>query len=168
MAINLTDRARAVIDGLATLLRDELRKSLIKKGHKNTGKLLDSIEVKVKASTNQIILEGIFEDYGVFQDTGVPSDRIRHGRKAIDALEEWVRRKLGVPADKSRGVAFAISKTHSAVGMHSKNKKANPSAAGWMTDVLNSEEGNIGQRIEEAFDVQINVTIDNIIREFEK
>ena len=162
MAINLTDRARVVIDGLATLLRDELRKSLIKKGHKNTGKLLDSIEVKVKASTNQIILEGIFEDYGTFQDTGTRAGKLRN----IDALEEWVKRRLGIPAPQSRGVAFAISKTHAKVGMHSKNGRKNPSAANWMTDVLNAQEGNIEQRIEEAFEAQINITIDNIVRDF--
>ncbi len=164
MAINLTDRARLVIEGLATLLRDELRKSLIKKGHKNTGKLLDSIEVKVKASTNQILVEGIFEDYGVFQDTGTRAGRLRN----IDALEEWVKRKLGIPAPQSRGVAFAISKTHAAVGMHSKNGRKNPAAAGWMTEVLAAQEGKIEQMLEEAFETEINVTIDNIIKEFEQ
>lgn len=162
MAINLDDRARAVLEGLRKLLKDELRKNLLKKGRKDTGKLHDSIEVELKQATNSIMLQGSFEDYGTYQDTGTRAGKLRN----IDALEEWVRRKLGAPADKSRGIAFAISKTHAKVGMHSKNGRANPSGKGWMTEVLDSNEGEIFKRIDEAFAIQVNVTIDNIINDF--
>lgn len=162
MAIKLDDRVKQLISNLSKVIEADLRRSLVKKGHKDTGRLLQSIEVLSKQEANRLILEGLFEEYGAFQDTGTRPGKLRN----IGALEEWVRRKLSVPASEALGVAFAISKTHAKIGMHSKKGRTNKAASGWMTEALKEKDSFITSQVDEAFGVQVEATIDNIIRDF--
>jgi len=173
MALSL--QARNELEQLADVLVKMLRRSLIEKGHVDTKKLHDSISVQLREGAASIALEGSFERHGVFQDRGVTADRIPYRRGSgakssmyIDALMKWVERKLGIPDPKSKSIAFAIAQTHKRVGMHSRGGRANPSAKGFMTEVLDKNEQMIAQRIEKVFDIDINIFVDNLVRGFEK
>lgn len=162
--MEFSKEAKIRLEALARFIKEELGKGLAAKGHINTGKLLDSIEVDILDELGAVVLEGKFEDYGIFQDTGTRAGSLRN----IDALTVWVRQRLNAPPEKARGIAFAIAKTHAKVGMHSKDGRPNPAAAGWMTETLDRISDDILKRLDEIFDIDINIFVDNVARQFER
>lgn len=148
-------------------LEEALGSELIRQGHRLTGALIQSISVKIFERFDSLGLEGIFNDYGIFLDTGVSKDKIpfsgatgRGGKSLyITGLINWVRLKFKVNAKKAKGIAFAIAHTHKKKGMPAGGDKFK----GWMTKTLNAKERRISDLIGAAAEQDIVIVINNIV-----
>ena len=157
---------------LSLELEEALISELVKQGHRLTGALSESIEVKLFQSFDALGLIGKFNDYGLFLDTGVKADRIPFGgttgaggrSKYITGLINWARIKFQVSLKQARGIAFAVARTHKIKGMPSRGE----AFTGWMTKTLDRKERRIGEVIGEAAERDINILINNLVRNSQK
>lgn len=168
----IEDKTRKQLKIVAQYLKEKLGEELTKQGHKATGRLLESIKVEVKDLPDRTILEGSFEDYGKFLDTGVKN--VRPGRAYIEAIVNWLRLKGIQAGDKSLlSIAFAIRATHLKQGIPTSKSRRFSQAKGnrrigWMTETLNEQEQQIGKMIDDAYFVEMNVIVDNFVRKSNK
>lgn len=168
--MSLTKKARAELNLLRVFLLEKLGTELVKQGHKATGKLLESIKVELKENPTSLI--GSFEDYGIFVDTGVRN--VRPGRAYIEAIIRWLR-AVGIQGGikELTSIAFAIRATHLKEGIPSRDSRKFSSAPGqrrigWMTETLNENEQEIAKRIDEVFFFEVDVIVENFVRQSNK
>ena len=151
--------------------------NLIAQGHVNTGVLLQKMRKEVDSAS--AALYG--EEYGLAQETGIKADRHPFRSKGggvsgyIEAIAEWVRNK-GIESDivKSKGIAFAIGKSQSGVGlkngitgtgMHSTNKAFDISKQGWLSSAIDQTQSEVTQIISDGAKKGIDLIIKNMIKE---
>jgi len=165
---------RNALISLGVTLEKDLADELVSQGHRLTGKLIASIEVKLASMIDKLQLEGKFEDYGIVVDTGVDASVVRSklfnpgsGRKRsryITGLINWARIKFSVDARKAKGIAFAIAHTHLKTGIPTSGERGK----GWVSKTLVKNEKKIFNVMSKASEDQINVLIDNLIRNTEQ
>ena len=103
------------------LLSNEIIEELVSQGHKATGKLISSINQKVTVQLNSLIGEIEMLYYGRFVDEGVKAEKVKIGRKYIDAIVRWLKvKKFQGNNKKLRGIAFAIGNKHKKEGIPTK------------------------------------------------
>lgn len=111
---------------------------LVSQGHRNTGKLMDSIKSTISKDVDWIQLDCSFTFYGKFVDSG----RQPHARKVpIDALIEWMNQKgFEGDAKQIKGMAFAIQKSIFDKGISTPQSWRGRETRDWMTKTLNENE----------------------------
>lgn len=158
---------RTALMGLSLELEEALASELIAQGHRLTGALIESIDVALTESFNQLGLVGKFNDYGIVLDTGVPKERIPYSRggprrggasKYITGLINWARIKFQVDLKRAKGIAFAVANTHLKKGMPAGGR----AFTRWMTKTLEKKERRIAQVIGDAAGKDIVILIDNM------
>lgn len=161
--VMLTNEGKAIIEQLTKTIHKALETSLDKKGRNDTGALKDSIEVNYVDKGNELVIEGIFLKHGLYQEGGKKAGTFPN----VGAIEQWVKRKLGIQ-DGALSVAWAIAKTHFEKGVHTRNGNLDVSQRGWMSEALTSVNAQIEKGIEDAFFVDMDIFINNLVDEFNK
>lgn len=129
---------------VADFFQAELRKELEEQGHKDTGKLIDSIEYEILTDADTIKIVFSYLYYGDIVESGVKAANIpfspnsgAKSSKYIEALKNWARRK---GFKKPLSAAFAIAYKHKKEGMPTKNSykfSANGRRKNWRSFTLN-------------------------------
>ena len=159
---------------LIPLLKKLAEIELIKQGHKLTGKLYQSAEIKQKTEEAGALIEAYYEDYAGAVNNGVAASRIpysgisgRGGKsKYIEALVLYAQ-KRGMTNPKS--AAFAIAAKHKKEGMctnASKRFSKNGKRTGAFDDVL--ENTKITDMIDSRMGEAAETTIYNVLKNNEK
>ena len=139
----------------------EFSKELTNQGHNGTGKLISSLEKKVVATKNTVELEILFEEYGMFLDTG---RRPNANKVPVGAIIDWLMQKgLGSLDEDIRSIAFAIQQTIFKEGSPTKYAKRKGKRTGWFTDTLDKEERNIISFLTTSVGNDIEISVNNEI-----
>ncbi len=158
-----TDKINETLLFVFSYLKEQMIAEYIKQGHNITGTLVNSIQAEIIHNVNVTVLEGSFEFYGRFVDTGRKSGT---KRVPIEALEEWIKLKgFESDAKKVRGMAFAIQRKIFDVGISTPQSWRGETTKGWMTNVLNENEQRIANDIENGVAKSIEIFITNLITE---
>ncbi len=141
LALEIVERQSRLV---AEFFKKELRNELEQQGHKDTGKLIDSIEYEILTDTDTIKIVFTYLYYGDIVETGVKPANIpfsgRSGAKTskyIEALKNWAKRK---GFKKPLSAAFAIANKHKKEGMPTKNSykfSSNGRRKHWRSFTLN-------------------------------
>jgi hypothetical protein len=117
---------KGILDAPLRRLVLGLQKELEAQGHKATGRLVESAELKYAIETStQLVAEIYFEDYWEVVNDGVRASRIpyrgqRSGGKSkyIEALIAWAQVvKPGLTLSEAKSFAFAVANKHKEEGM---------------------------------------------------
>lgn len=151
------DRLFNALQGLADFLELQLVRKVIQKGKVATGKGAQSIEVLTKRLVDAMVITESHEDYMTFVDRG----RKKGGKKVpIAAIEEWLKVKsFSFAAKNIRGTAFAIQTNIFKFGIK-------PSR--WLSETLDEQQGRIETVIGDAAVEQMDIIIENTIRNAQK
>lgn len=143
--MNINDILENQSNLVASFFQKELAKELENQGHRDTGKLIDSIKYEILMDSDiiKIVFEYLY--YGDIVNNGVKPANIPFGGSSngktslyIEALKDWAKRK-GMKNPLS--AAFAIAKTHKKEGMPSKGSykfSNNGRRKNWKTFTLES------------------------------
>lgn len=124
MSDHLSD-IEAKLPAILRLVTKEIERRLIRQGHVLTGKLLRSMEIRVRRTADGIEGEIWIEEYGNILEVGVPASRVpytpgrRSGKgssKFIEALIGYFRTR-GLPESEAKGAAFATAAKQAREGM---------------------------------------------------
>ena len=162
----LTERSKIVLEELNKLLVRTIRQNLRKQGHNVTGRLSQSIEVKVSSLGQGIIFRITGESYGRFQEEG----QRRGGRlRNIAALTKWVQQK-GIALDfkKAKGIAFAIAKTHQKIGMHTTGGRIDLSKRNFISDSIEEKDSLIRNILFRTFETNFELLTTNFTQEVQR
>ncbi len=130
---------------VADFFQSELKKELQQQGHKDTGKLIDSINYEILSDSKAVYITFSYLFYGDIVNDGVKPNKIPFGNstnattsKYIEALKNWAKRK---GFKKPLSAAFAIAHKHKKEGMPTKGSYAfssNGRRKNWKTFTLES------------------------------
>lgn len=142
LALEIVERQSILV---AEFFKKELRNELEQQGHKDTGKLIDSIEYEILSDTDTIKIVFTYLYYGDIVESGVRAAKIPFGgstgaktSKYIEALKNWAKRK---GFKKPLSAAFAIANKHKKEGMPTKNSyrfSSNGRRKYWRSFTLNT------------------------------
>ena len=104
---------KVVSDKVLNMLKEEA----LEQGHRDTGKLINSMEYEIIEKGNIIEVMFTYAFYGRFVNDGVPASKVRY---AIGIIIDWAKRKGIIKSKKDYGIAYAIRHTHQQVGIPSK------------------------------------------------
>lgn len=113
---------RRSIQKATDFLVDKIKRELAEQGHRASGKLIDTIEVKIFSENNGFKGQILMQDYAFILDKGVSPDRVPYSRnrggrgggsrssKYIEALIEWIGIiKPALSDSEAKSFAFAIA-----------------------------------------------------------
>lgn len=130
---------------VADFFQSELQKELEQQGHRDTGKLIDSINYEILSDSKAVYITFSYLYYGDIVNDGVKPNKIPFGNstnattsKYIEALKNWAKRK---GFKKPLSAAFAIANKHKKEGMPTKGSYAfssNGRRKNWKTFTLES------------------------------
>ena len=152
-----------------------VKKAFIMQGHKMTGALNDSIEYKVNATMNSVMLEFLMLDYGMVQNFGIAPEKIPFnpgsGAKKsnyIDGLKKFAKLKLGKNDKEAERVAFAIAYKQKKEGMPTNGSKRMGKKTGAVLDALKDSEDEVTKMINLAMQEYVFKNFVDIITEVKK
>jgi hypothetical protein len=152
-----------------------VKKAFIMQGHKMTGALNDSIEYKVNATMNSVMLEFLMLDYGMIQNFGIAPEKIPFnpgsGAKKsnyIDGLKKFAKLKLGKNDKEAERVAFAIAYKQKKEGMPTNGSKRMGKKTGAVLDALKDSEDEVQKLINKAFEELLIGKFYDVITEVNK
>lgn len=102
------------------VFRDAIKKEGEDQGHRDTGKMLDTLEIKVDQESGQVVGKLTAQGYSVFVQTGVSAGKIR---TPISVLVSWWKRK-GLGEVEATRAAWATKAKQKKEGMPTKNALA--------------------------------------------
>lgn len=174
----MTEIFQKLGDDVGKVIVMAVKKAFIMQGHKMTGALNDSIEYKVAAQVNSVMLEFLMLDYGMIQNFGVTADRIPFnpgsGAKKsayIDGLKRFAKIKLGKNDKEAERVAFAIAYKQKAEGMPTKGSykySKTGKRTGAVLDALRDSEDEVTKMINIALEEYIFKNFVDVITEVNK
>ena len=152
-------------EALATLIIPQLISELKRQGHKLTGALIESFEVRVKEKTDSISIEFLMLKYGLSLNYGIKPEKIpytiggapRGGTsKYIKGLIDFAIKKFHVEKREAKQIAFAIAYKHKKEGYPLTKKIA------FIDNVLKANDDKIELIIQDYYEA----TIELLIKEF--
>lgn len=163
---------------VAKFLVDAIGESLVRQGHKRTGKLLNSIEYRVVSSLNEMGFDVYMEGYGIIVDKGVTADRIPFtigsGAKKsryIEALIKWAKTFSFITSQKeAKSFAFAVARKHKQEGMPTSGSKRfseTGKRTGFFNDAVEDSEAIVNEMLEELIAKQFDVVLDNLVNDLQ-
>jgi hypothetical protein len=160
----LTPISKPIIEKLGNLLLNATKKQLEKDGRKATGKGIASLETKVFALGENVVVQLLGEDYLEYQDTGrKPGKGVsKEGQKL---LAKWVQLK-GIETDpkKAKGMAFVIARNMKEVGMHSKDKRLDLSQRNFLGRAADTILPKVDNILFDAFEKNFNLMVDKFAK----
>lgn len=158
-------------------LRAKLRKSQDDQGHTLTGKLRDSIDYEMNAGSSSISAKMYMEDYGVYVEFGVQSNRVPFsGRSGRGGTSQYIQGLVsffelrGLSGREALGAAFATAHVHAREGMPtraSSRYSKTGERTGFIKTVIESETDKITKDIEDKFGVRIEFLFAENFKGFE-
>jgi hypothetical protein len=155
-----------------------VKKAFIMQGHKMTGALNDSIEYKVNATMDSVMLEFLMLDYGMVQNFGIAPEKIpfnpgsgAKSSKYIDGLKRFAKLKLGKNDKEAERVAFAIAYKQKQEGMPTRGSYKYSSTGkrtGAIFDALKDSEDEVQKLINKAFQELLIGKFYDVITEVQK
>jgi hypothetical protein len=143
-----------------------------------TGALNDSIEYKVNATMDSVMLEFLMLDYGMIQNFGIAPEKIpfnpgsgAKSSKYIDGLKRFAKIKLGKNDKEAERVAFAIAYKQKQEGMPTRGSYKYSSTGkrtGAVLDALKDSEDEVQKLINKAFEELLIGKFYNVITEVQK
>ena len=153
------------------LIIQEGKKKLVEKDLITNRGLIDSLESTVYKMGEDFVGDYTGLGYGLIQERGIKKENIPYGNGSgfslyIEALIKWVKDR-GFASDvvKTKGIAFAIAKTHKQFGMHTKGGTFNPNKQGWLSESINLTENQVDEIIYAAMDDHMDRLITIAIEE---
>lgn len=158
-------------------VKSEIQKELAEQGHRATGKLIDSIEIRIEKISGNYRGSIYIEDYGFILDKGVAANKVPYnpnsGAKSsryIEALKKWIAVvKPGLSERNRTSFAFAIAKTAKKEGHPTRGSYAfskNSRRKEWAKYAIDKNEKkiegmlNLGQ--------SIAALVDNFVTNYQK
>lgn len=162
----LTQRSRESLESLNIILVATIRKNLVRKGHRVTSKLFNSIESRVKSNGVGVLIEILGEAYGEWQERGQhPGGKLRN----IAALTKWVQQRgIAIEFKEAKGIAFAIAKTHQKIGMHTRGGRIDLSKRGFISESITELDRTIDNILFRAFDQNFETLVTDFTRQTEE
>jgi len=165
------------LNTLSELLLEEFRKELKDQGHNLTGKLSKSLQIRTTAGAGEISLIGSFLRYGAAIDQGVKPERVpftpNSGNKTskyITGLINFVKlRRIATNDAKAKSIAFAIAFKHKKEGIPTKSSykySSNGRRLGWISDTLDRNSDTITELLQDIFEKEVNINIDNLLNKY--
>jgi len=167
---NLNKYLRPELNKVGDAAVKKLKASLVRLGHVNTEKLLESIRYQVVIKSNTDFEIRLFWTtrgnaprgivYGDFLNTGNQNTWLsEEGRKRLVA---WVRRRMGVGGKKGNRIAYAIQKSW-VKGTRYPSKKFG--GKGWANRALQSvEQGETKKILSDALTTAYQKYLDEIFK----
>ena len=158
-------------------LKGAIQEEIENQGHKATGNLIESIEIKIQRTADGFKGQIFMQDYAFILDKGVKANRVPYNRgsgkktsKYIDALMVWISViKPSMGARERKSFAFAIANKAKQEGHPTKGSFAfsrNGRRREWAKYAI---DNNI-QQLENILDLGnfVAVLIDNAVTDFQK
>lgn len=117
---DLQEKIVPTVRKVMELFRDYIKKEGELQAHRDTGKMLDTLEIQVNEESGQVTGKLLAEGYGIFVQTGVRADRVNY---PVQVLIEWWKRK-GLGEKDATRAAFATRANHKKYGIPSKAANA--------------------------------------------
>jgi hypothetical protein len=152
---------------LARFIFPQLSDELIRLGHKLTGDLEQSFEVKVREKGDIVTIEFLMLKYGLSLEYGIKPEKIpytiggkpRGGKsKYIQGLIRFAKLKFGATKKRAKAIAFAIAHKHKKEGYTIDKSKL-----GFMTNVLKKDEEKIVAIVQDYFEASIDLMIEEFL-----
>ena len=152
-------------DILALFIFTQLAEELARQGHKLTGALVKSFEVRVKEKADSVSIEFLMLNYGLSLESGIKPSKIpytiggepRGGTsKYIQGLIAFALKKFTPDKRRAKQIAFAIA--------HKQKQEGYPltKKIGFISNVLMADKDRIENIIEQYFEA----TIELLFKEF--
>lgn len=172
-------KAKTVLDQLEKDLKRELLRTWREQGHHMTGAVVEQAEFVAQETANKLSFLVYMFPYGGYMETGVAASSIPFSKptgrggtsKYIQALISYAQKKMNLPAEKAKGVAFAIATKHKQEGMPtsaSRRFSSTGSRTGWITETMERNRSLIEARMFELLDEVFTVRFNNMIDENQK
>ena len=117
---DLQEKIVPTVRKVMELFRDYIKKEGEDQGHRDTGKMLDTLEIVVDEESGQVTGKLLAEGYGVFVQTGIAAGRVNY---PIRVMVEWWKRK-GLDEKSATRAAFATRAKHRREGIPTKASNA--------------------------------------------
>jgi hypothetical protein len=117
---DLQEKLIPTVRKVMELFRDYIKKEGEDQAHRDTGKMLDTLEIVVNEESGQVTGKLLAEGYSVFVQAGVRADRVNY---PIKIMVDWWRRK-GLNEKDATRAAFATRANHKKYGIPSKAANA--------------------------------------------
>ena len=152
---------------LAKFVFKQLAAELISQGHKLTGALIKSFEIKIIEQSDTLTIEFLMLDYGLSLEHGIKPDKIpytiggepRGGTsKYIKGLIEFALKRFTPDKRRATQIAFAIANKHKRFGYPLTRK------IGFISNVLEADKERIESIIEDFFEATIELLLKEFIR----
>ena len=170
------DTLESLLKDIMVELQTALRTEADAQGHRNTGKLSDSIRFEISADGIHAVGRMYVAEYGIYVNVGVTADRIPFGKgggtpggtsQYIQGLiEYWEDR--GLSGREAIGAAFALAHVHEREGMPSRASYQYSSTGertGFVNRVLEKHIPDIEKRLSEKYGLFLVGQINEIFRE---
>lgn len=128
--LNPTKKLKELVEKVMQSFRDDLGKEMTDQGHRNTGALLDSLEIRIVPSSNGFKGELWWLPYGEILDQGVKAKRIPFGGKTGAKTSEYITRLIdyfqgkGLQSREAKNAAFATANKQKREGMPTRESYA--------------------------------------------
>lgn len=166
------------IDKVVDFLTDIQRAKLIEQGHKLTGKLSKSIDVRSRLFVDGILFEGSLFDYGLVLNEGIKASRIpvtigsgATSNKMISGLVQFAKLRRIATTYKGRlSFAFAVVKKWKKEGFPTKASSRFSKTGrrtGWLDEVLSSDATlkKMNELLSTAFEGDFEEKVDKFLKE---
>ena len=117
---DLQEKIAPTVRKVMELFRDYIKKEGEDQGHRDTGKMLDTLEIVVNEESGQVTGKLLAEGYAVYLETGIRADRVNY---PISVMVSWWRRK-GLGEKDATRAAWATRANHKKFGIPSKASNA--------------------------------------------
>lgn len=161
------------LNELAIFVQNAIKDEIAQQGHRDTGKLIDSVSYEFEHDETEDVLRICFSwlKYGVYVDRGVKPQNVPFGggtgktSKYIQGLIAWAKRK---GFDKPVSAAFAIAHTHRKEGIPSKGSyrfSNNGRRKAFTKHALAASENKVRQMLEDGTIQALSIVFDNLIEQ---
>ena len=151
---------------LFKFISKQLTDELIRQGHKLTGALINSLDSKVRETTNGTSFDYLMLIYGRSLNDGIKPENIpytiggapRGGKsKYIEGLIDFALKKFTLDKKKATGIAFAIARKHKEKGFPLTGK------IGFIDNVLSENLEEVTEIISDYYEELIRLLIQEYI-----
>jgi len=104
------------VSKISDMILEEMKKEVLDQGHKDTGKLINSMRYDMIVQSNAIEVTFYYVFYGRFVNDGVKASKVRY---PIKILIDWFKRK-GLTGKNATSAAWATRAKHKKEGIPTK------------------------------------------------
>lgn len=172
-----TPKGNIIIEELEKFLRSELLRTWTEQGHYMNGKIVKEADFVVKRTLEGIDLSIFMFAYGAIMETGTQSSKIPFSKptgrggtsKYIQALVKYAQKRMSLPDQQAKQVAFAIAMKQKQEGMPTSDSfrySSTGKRTRWIQETMLRTRGKIQERLFNYMDVVLSTTFENMILKY--